>query len=466
MNRDDYRSTTFIQQYTSQASTLLRGPTWLEQPFICDGIRHAQVHQQAAQLYWHYMDTGHSSPICLASEDKTVCAAALLAALAGGPPLLLPYALSPRALTALQTATAYTHALASPELELPAGIERLPLPTELSGQESRPLPHKPVQGAMLYLFTGGSTGAPQLWSKTAANLFGEALFIAAHHGIGTQDRIAATIAPYHIYGLLYSVLLPLVSGAAVLAETPSFPEEISEAVRANRISIFISVPAHYRALQGKSCVSPDLRLAFSSADMLDATSNQAFCQANQVGIAEIYGSTETGGIACRNRFLGEEHFTVLPLVDWQPSHEKRLMVRSPFLSPELPLDAAGYFHTADRVAAQDDARFFLLGRADLVVKVAGKRVDMEAIRLLIQEQPGVREALVLALPATGSRENHIAAVVAESKPGIVEAEALRRVLGQQLEPYALPRVIKIVAQIPVKANGKYDREAILALVAA
>ncbi len=447
----------------ARCAALLRGVAWPGRPFLIDGLSHAQLHRQAGRLYHFFQRTGQKAPICLASDDKSVCAAALLAALAGGPPLFLPYALSPQALSALQAAGGCIQALCTPELELPKGMQRLPLPEEL-GEDENPLPAIPAQGPILHLFTGGSTGAPQLWSKTAANLFGEALFIASHHGITAEDRIAASILPYHIYGLLYSVLLPLVSGAAVLAESPSFPEEMVAAVRGRDISILISVPAHYRALAGRSCAPSALRLAFSSAGMLDAADNQAFCQANQVGVVEVYGSTETGGIACRNRFLGEEDFTILPPIAWRQSPEERLMLRSPFLSPELALDQEGFFHAADRIAPKSGNSFSLLGRADLVVKVGGTRVDLETVRLLLHNQPGVREALVLALPTDNGRENRIAAVVTPISGQRLDTEALRHALARHLEPYALPRILKVVERIPVRANGKYDREATIALV--
>lgn len=451
--------------FRTRCRALLQGPArHPDRPFLIDALTHKQLHRMATRLHRYLRIMDQRTPVCLASDDKAVCAAALLTALAGGPPLLLPYALSAQALSALREATGYGHALCTPELELPRGVQRLPLPEELPEDREPPLPQTPAQDPILHLFTGGSTGAPQLWSKTADNLFGEAFFIADHHGIGAGDRIAASTVPYHIYGLLYSVLLPMVSEAAVLAQTLSFPEEMVAAVREHGISVFVGVPAHYRALAGRSCAPSELRLAFSSAGMLDAADNHAFCQANRVGVVEVYGSTETGGIACRNRFLGEEDFTILPPLSWRQSPEERLMLRSPFLSPELALDEEGFFHTADRIMPRDGKRFALLGRADLVVKVGGKRVDLEAVRILIQSRPGVREALVLAIPSGDGRENHIVAVVTSVPGQVLDTEKLRHDLAGTLEPYALPRSIRMVGHIPVKANGKYDREAVLALV--
>ena len=41
--------------------------------------------------------------------------------------------------------------------------------------------------------------------------------------------------------------------------------------------------------------------------------------------------------------------------------------------------------------------------------------------------------------------------------------SLKKLLAARLEPYALPKKIKIIKQMPVKENGKYDRPAILRL---
>ena len=71
---------------------------------------------------------------------------------------------------------------------------------------------------------------------------------------------------------------------------------------------------------------------------------------------------------------------------------------------------------------------------------------------------------MLALPEGGSRENRIAAILTATGPDECTINSLRHELSRHLEPYALPRIIKVVDHIPVRANGKYDREAILALV--
>jgi acyl-coenzyme A synthetase/AMP-(fatty) acid ligase len=140
---------------------------------------------------------------------------------------------------------------------------------------------------------------------------------------------------------------------------------------------------------------------------------------------------------------------------------ERLYVRSPFLSPNLKTDAKGFFLTGDRVGEDAKGGFVLKGRADGIVKVGGKRVDLEGVQACLQELPGIADALVLSLPAGRGRENEIVAVV----EGSVDAIQIRQALADKVEPYALPRRIVTVDKIPMSAAGKYDRQAAAGLFA-
>jgi len=183
--------------------------------------------------------------------------------------------------------------------------------------------------------------------------------------------------------------------------------------------------------------------------------NEAFTRQTGVPVVEIYGSTETGGIAARNRASGEEDFTPFDTVDLKIEQEA-IMVRSDHLAPDLTDYGRRYFRMADRAAETRGGRFSLLGRSDGIVKVGGKRVDLEAVRQIIKRHASVVEAQVIALPVDRARENQIVAVV----EGCPDASELDAFLQDSLEPYARPRRIKIVDKIPVTAAGKYDRKTI------
>jgi acyl-coenzyme A synthetase/AMP-(fatty) acid ligase len=72
----------------------------------------------------------------------------------------------------------------------------------------------------------------------------------------------------------------------------------------------------------------------------------------------------------------------------------------------------------------------------------------------------VREAIVLALPASGTRESELGALVA----GSGDVSSIRRAAAAILEPVEMPRQWRLVRAIPRLATGKPDRARILALL--
>ncbi|MCJ7830625.1 MAG: fatty acid--CoA ligase family protein, partial [Desulfobacterales bacterium] len=413
----------------------------------------------AAYLRAYFRSTADSSLVCLCAEDKAVVAAALLASLAGGPATILPYASSPQVLAELQGLTGFRHAVVDGPKAMPAGVCCVePKAEEWTWPSRDELSPLTAASEWVRLFTGGSTGTPKMWTKTVRNLLAETISIITNYGVSAEDRFVATVSPNHIYGLLYSILTPLLATASVTAQRPSFPGEIETAVSQDSASVLISVPAHFRALNGHPFAPSSLRLAFSSAGMLAAEDAEAFTAQTGVGITEIYGSTETGGIASRVRARGETDFTPYDAVAVR-IEDQCLKVRSDYLSPSLGVQAGDYFSVGDHAAPKDGNRFELLGRSDGIVKVGGQRVDLAAVRETLKALPGVNDAVAISLPVGRGRENRIVAVL----EGDLDAAELNEALQDSLEPYARPRSIQVVAKIPVTAAGKYDRQAIAAM---
>jgi acyl-coenzyme A synthetase/AMP-(fatty) acid ligase len=255
--------------------------------------------------------------------------------------------------------------------------------------------------------------------------------------------------------LLFSVLVPLVAHASVLPDIYTFPQEIISSINKHKASVLVSVPLHYRVLKVDNLSVPSLKIAFSSAGALDRSDGLHFYEKTGVGITEIYGSTETGGIASRNISEQTDRWKAFDIVSWKLTGS-RLSVKSDFTSPEMEQDIEGFCLTGDEARREKENRFVLLGRADGIVKVAGKRVDLLDIQNKIKKLPTVSDAYVLALPSYKGRESVVAAVVACD---LTETH-LKKLLMDTLEPYAVPRVSKIVSSIARTPAGKIDRRRI------
>jgi acyl-coenzyme A synthetase/AMP-(fatty) acid ligase len=441
--------------------TVAGGPEAPDGKFLVEGLSRRALYGRARAIGDAFQRVGcMRTPVCLCVEDRGWMAAAMLASLAGGPPLLLPYAFALQTLSEARQNICYTHALAEADQPLPEGVQRIPLPEKtVDADVGPPLHVARPDGVWIYLYTGGSTGTPRIWSKSPRNLLLESANLAVFFDIRTVDVILASVPPNHIYGLLYSILLPLVSGASVSARTPSYPSEIIQTAIDTGATVLVGIPAHYRAMQPAPLANGPVQTAFSSAGALPEQDDLEFHRCTGIAITEIYGSTETGGIAYRRRGAGIKDLQPFSYVDVRIEGE-RLHVRSDFLSAELQRDHEGYFLTADRVAPADSPGFEILGRTDGIIKVGGKRVDLTEVRQAVMALDDVTDAYVFAMPVTSGRENEIIAVLA----GRSTSDRVLQALKSVLPPYALPRRIKVVDQIPLSATGKINRDAIMKLV--
>ncbi|HQL00783.1 MAG TPA: AMP-binding protein [Smithellaceae bacterium] len=423
--------------------------TLCQKEFTHSGATYGELYELAAGLKKNLGRKGGEKWICLCTENKTVIAAAVIASLAGACRLILPYAFSAHALSEMHDAAGFDAAIADRPEELP-GVEII-TPSTGDIAELAPDHLRNLDEPFLRLFTGGSTGKPKVWSKTPRNLLAEAFYLRDHFDISAKDLFVSTVPPYHIYGLLFSILLPIAAQARIMPEIYSFPQEIISTINRHKATVLVSVPIHYRSLKVENLSVPTLKMAFSSSGVLNRADATYFLKNTGLGITEIYGSTETGGIAARNMADGQESWRPADIVSWRLSG-RRLAVKSDFVSAEMERDPEGYCITGDEVQPEKDNRFLLLGRADGIVKVAGKRVDLLDVQNKIQTLPTVRDAVVIALPADKGRENVIAALVACD----LNESQLKKLMIEKLEPYAMPRRIKIVANIARTATGKTD----------
>ncbi|MCC6876515.1 MAG: acyl-CoA synthetase [Sandaracinaceae bacterium] len=298
--------------------------------------------------------------------------------------------------------------------------------------------------------TSGTTGTSLACAKTAGQLLGEAQVLVQSFEIARGVRVAAMVPPHHIYGLLFGVLVPLVAGGAYHRTTPLHPAEVAEVVRDG--DVIVSVPAHLRALIASDAMPKPSRIFSSGAPLPPNVAEQLRLRFGWI-VTEVFGSTETGGIAWRQSG-GRGAWAPLPGVVVR-AEDERLVLDSPFLSPSEPRPYRG----ADRVQLLEDGTFLHLGRADGVLKVGGVRVSIAEIEARLMAIEGVRDAAAIGVEVEGPRGVEVWAAV-ESDLSVSE---IRRELVRWLAPVAVPRRIKVAGALPREPNGKVTRAALEAL---
>lgn len=332
---------------------------------------------------------------------------------------------------------------------------------------SRALPRAPgtitPASPALALYTSGSTGQPVEFAKSFAQLDAE---LAVHHRLWPlteSNGVIAQVSHQHIYGLLAAVLHPLCSSAAFCGQDCHYPERLAERMTeaglAGLSPVMVSSPPQLARIPEHIdwVALPRLQRVFSSGAPLAQAHAQRAESLLRAPIIEIYGSTETGGIAQR-RQATTDAWQALPDVELSFQGEG-LALRSPFLAePEQ------WWQQPDRVSGTPE-RFHLLGRDDRLVKIGGKRVSLDRIERLLAEHPRVMSARCVDL---GRNDGRLGCIVAMDTSSLPHEHPQRRELTRQLrerlavhiEQVTIPRYWRFVVALPCNAQGKLDRSLI------
>ena len=307
------------------------------------------------------------------------------------------------------------------------------------------------------LYTSGSTGSPKAVLKTVGEMEAEARVLAQLLGAELDGaNLLATVYPYHMYGLTFSVFLPWSTGTVLYLPQIHYSEELI-ALPAGRY-VLISSPAFLKRLDFK-LKAPALSAIVSAGGPLAAEIRQRLQAWSGISATEIYGSTEAGVMAQRQNVSDEAPFTLFSDVTLEVSPE-RTILHSGHVASSLTLD--------DRVELVGARTIKLLGRSDRIVKIEEKRVSLNAIEAALQQLPGVSGAAACVVQRDGRDLIGAALVMAVNAPEHITGSAylaLRRQLAAQLEPHALPRILVKVPALPENALGKRDSRALSELFA-
>jgi amino acid adenylation domain-containing protein len=370
---------------------------------------------------------------------------------------------------------------------------------DLAEESDLPPAGLPAPGDLAYLiYTSGTTGRPKAVLVEHGNLASTLAAVQEAFGFGPRDR-TASLGSFTFDVSLLELLAPLLTGGTcvLLPLRPTLDlERVVEEM--GSASFLHAVPAVMRQvlalarLRGAS--APRLRTLFLGGDAVPADLLTDLRETfPQTEIWVLYGPTETTIVCTRWR---------LPATG-----PVRSLLGRPFAGAEIHLRDAGgrpvpigvageiwiggalvgrgYLRraelTAEKFVAVDGRRFFrsgdlarllpdgtleFLGRSDSQVKIRGFRVEPGEVEAALTDQPGVREAVVLARDdGRGGERRLVAYVVAE--PGVsLEPAALRAALTGRLTAYMLPAAFVFLDALPLSVNGKLDRGALPAPEAA
>ena len=320
------------------------------------------------------------------------------------------------------------------------------------------VPSIPVALEAVCLLTSGSTGPPQphvkRWGPLVANIGAEAQRLTELIG---RDSIAglnllATVPAQHSYGFESSVLLGLLGGVVFDAGRPFYPADIADALAALPAPrALVTTPFHLKTLLLAGVALPPVALVLSATAPL---SPQLAAQAEQRfdgRLVEIYGCTEAGQVAARRTTAGETWTALGDLRLWreQDAQGERFMVEGGHVTEPTPL--------ADVLELHDERRFRLLGRANDLIHVAGKRSSLAHLNFHLNRIDGVDDgAFWMPADEADGVTRPLAFVVAPS----LSEQQIVQALRARVEAAFVPRRVIHVDALPREATGKLGAQAL------
>lgn len=227
--------------------------------------------------------------------------------------------------------------------------------------------------------TSGSTGEPKPCPHDHATLAEETAHWAGV--FADRQRIVQLVPAHHLYGFLFTILLPERLGVPVCDLRAAGAGTLARMLGAG--DLIVGHPAMLALLVRMLPTLPAGIVVASSTAPLPRATEEALRARGAAAVHEIYGSSETAGIASRTD--PDRGFVLLPR--WrQGGAGDAASIIAAASGMEMPLP--------DRVAWQADGSLVLQGRKDGAVQVAGINVFPAAIAERIAARPGVAECVV------------------------------------------------------------------------
>jgi len=118
---------------------------------------------------------------------------------------------------------------------------------------------------------------------------------------------------------------------------------------------------------------------------------------------------------------------------------------------------ARLYRTGDLVRLRADGGIDFLGRADHQVKIRGYRIEPGEIETLLDAQPGINQAVVMAREDSPGDVRLVAYLTG---PNAANTETLRRALAAELPAHMIPAHFVALSDFPLTPNKKVDRKAL------
>jgi len=344
------------------------------------------------------------------------------------------------------------------------------------------------------LFTSGSEAMPKAVPLTHLNVLTNTKDIIDALGLETTEAILAMLPPFHSFGLVTGLMLPLTLGLkAAYHPNPTEADALVCLARDYQLTLLAAPPTFLEAMLEKAAGTDafkSLRFAFVGAETCAEHIYRAFAETcPDAALCEGYGATECSPGVCINRpdniligsighlfpavtvaLVKEEEGHILGRVE--VGETGMLLVRGASVfggylgevsSPFVEFEGHAWYRTGDLVSMDETGRLTFRGRLKRFVKIAGEMVSLPQVEGVLLEAfskhpQAPQEGPVLAVEASPEEAGAEIVVFSVLPLELVEVNAALREAGLSALCHA-KRVVHMGA-IPLLGSGKTDYKAL------
>jgi benzoate-CoA ligase family protein len=350
-------------------------------------------------------------------------------------------------------------------------------PGSYAGQPADTAPDDPA----IWLFSGGTTGAPKAVVQTHKSLVNTTrLYGQGALGL-TADEITMSVPKlYFGYATGSNLFFPFSVGASsvLFTEHPT-PEALFRRIDQHRPTVLVNVPSVInQMLSAPGADSRDLsclRVATSAGEALPETLYHRWKETFRVELLDGLGTAEMWHIFITNTVGDVRPGTLGKVVlgfeikacddngvEVPRGEVGRLWVKGDSLAlgyhddPDKTQEAfrGEWFVGGDLVSIDDDGYVTHRGRADDAIKVKGKWFRPQEVESTLLDHAAVKECAVVAVEDDAGLARPVAFVVASDE--VSEQDLIDWSL-ERLEPYKHPRRVYFIEELPQTHLGKVDR---------
>ena len=335
---------------------------------------------------------------------------------------------------------------------------------------------------VLLLYTSGTTGKPKGVMLTHRNLMAEYIIAKKIFSITPEDRFAAVLPFFHVYGLADVLFVAIVSGSSIVLIPQYSPKELMERLSDDKVTILITIPTQFLHLlmlaRHKSPPPISLRLSISGGAPLALDVIKEFEKVFSRTIAEGYGLTESTAAVSVNpsdRIKPGSIGPPAPGIEMKVVNENdkevpigkegeivirgEVVMKGYYNQPEetAKILKDGWLHTGDMGHKDKEGYFYITGRKKDIIIKAGFNISPHEAEEVISSYPKVKETCVIGLGEIGKKEEIKAFVVLKEKEKANQREIIEW-CRQKLASYKVPDCVEFRDILPRSITGKVLRK--------